>query len=228
MRKLIPSLAIAGLLATSASQAAVIVIDDFNTGAQTVAASVVPISNTVAANGAIGGFRNTAITFANFTGGSTVRANDGPAANTYSHSNDAGFLSNSKVTWDANGAGLGGSDLTDGGLNDALQIDINAIDQGNVALEFLVKDTGNVESSLTLTGLGVGQHAFFFTAFSGNADFGNVDNIMLRVVTGDASDVVLDLVQTRSGLITVPAPATIALFGLGLLGLGRLRRRQSA
>lgn len=60
-----------------------------------------------------------------------------------------------------------------------------------------------------------------FDAYNGGADFSAVTAIF-AVVSGDvASDLILDEVGV------VPEPTTLAIFGLGLLGLGVARRRKS-
>ena len=126
--------------------------------------------------------------------------------------------------WAAAGVGLGGVDLTDGATQDAIQIDIISIDQGNITLTFTVTDlTGGETSTLVLAGLGVGTQAVLFSSFTGIADFTDIDSIVLTIDAGVASDLILDLIDTRLGT-GVGLPTTLALLGLGLFGV--IRRRE--
>jgi len=127
------------------------------------------------------------------------------------------------VTWDANGAGLGGLDLTADG-SDALQLDILAVDQGDVDLILEISTSTGIGSK-ALTNIGVGQHSFFFTDLVGTFDLASVNSISLKVEAQNASDLTLDLLQTRQGL--VPAPGVLSLLGIGLIGLAGLRQRKA-
>ena len=96
-----------------------------------------------------------------------------------------------------------------------------------MTISFVVNDIAAGTASLTLDNLGVGNVAFLFSSFTGLANFSAVDSLVMTVVAGTASDLTLDLVQTRQGT-NVPVPGTLALFGAGLLGLGLRRRRTHA
>jgi hypothetical protein len=233
MRKLLP-LAVLGALAASNAQA--LVIDTFDDTAQQVIASPpgipVPQSDLAAAPEAVGGSRNIAITAA--SGLVQATANTAPTAGAYSHSNASGVTGTSEITWDNAGGGLGGLDLTDGGLSDALQLVITSIDQGDVTLAFEVIDTNSNASTLTLAGLGIGTHFFFLTDFVGTADLTIAASIKLTVNAGEASDLTLDLVRTNErppdSVPEIDAAAgtgAIALLG-GMVALRTERRRRRA
>lgn len=220
-------LAIAAVAASFAiaPMANALLIDDFN-GGNVTTTDVAPGPLNAAYGGAVGGSHT--VTLSNVVG---AGGPNGAGANifggTFNHSNDTGVSSDSTIDWNANGAGLGGVDITEAGANDALGLAITTIDQGNVTLTFTITDGSAATSTLALNGLGVGTFSFFFTAFTGSADFTDVESIRLDVVTGTASDLVIDLVQTQRGP-SVPVPGTIALLGLAIGGLGAMRRRKAA
>ncbi len=133
-----------------------------------------------------------------------------------------------RLTYDANGAGLGGFDLTDAGLSNGISFDIVFIDQGGVTTTVTVEDTSGMTSSLTLPpATGVGINSFFFVDFTGTADFTNVDSVVLNFSLTDASDLRLDFVETIDVPPPAPVPASIALLGISLLGFGLASRRRA-
>ena len=135
----------------------------------------------------------------------------------------------SMVTWDANGAGLGGGagvDLTSAGMSNGIRLEVISIDVGNVNLTIGV-DSAAGSSSLALNMLSVGTESFFFTNFIGTADFTAATAVTLTIeATSSTGDIVLDLIDT----IDVPPPvvsepAVLALMGVGIVGLAVARRR---
>jgi len=208
-----------GLLLVGQAHAAV--IDNFNTGAQSVDA---PGSDTnTSATGAIGGSRTIDITKSGPLGAS---ADVIPTPGIYSHSADALTSATSTITWDANSAGLGGVDLVEGLINNVFSLDILGIDQGFITLNLTVIDTLTNSDTSTLAGAGVGTQSIAFSSFSG-VDFTVVDSISLEVLGGEASDLTLDLLSTTGEQPggSVPEPTTLALGGLGLAGIGYRRQR---
>jgi len=226
-RNILP-LALLGAFAAGSAQSAVL-IDNFDVAPQTAFGLSAPgAPNTAADPGAglniIGGWRTIQVTAA--TGNVFATADTAPTPGAYSHSNPAGATGTSLITWDNAGSGLGGVDLTAGGAT-ALILDITSIDQGNVTLTFSVTDLLANTSSISLNGLGVGLQGFLFSGFTGSADFTQVDSISLEVAGGLASDLTLDLIGTNTPP-SVPEPASLALFGVGMLGLLASRKKNRA
>ena len=233
MRKFLATAVITASFAVAPMANALVIIDNFDTGDINVIVTANAPATDTGTNPAnespniIGGFHTLTVDNAAGTGGGNgAKAN--VFAGLFNHSNDTGVSSQSHVLWDANGAGLGGVDITEAGANDALGIEISTIDQGNVTLEFTVIDQLSASSTLILSGLGVDTFSFFFTDFVGSANFQDVDSIRLDVTAGAASDLSINLVQTQKGPSGVPIPGTIALMGLALGGLGAMRRRKAA
>jgi hypothetical protein len=140
-------------------------------------------------------------------------------------SNDSGQNGVGTITWDANGAGLGGVDLTDGGNLSHLQATILASDL-DLGFRVDITETAATGGSTAFwsTNLGPGvsfvsQPLASFTN-AGAVDFTKVDKIVLTLSGPPAQDATLDLVEVA------PEPATLGLLVLG--GLALVRRRRSA
>ncbi len=224
MKKAIPSLLMAGALAVSASlQAAT--IDDFD-GAATLIIDADGSQNAAYGN-AIGGSRTVSITKSGSLGASAgVIVPPG----VYSHSADALTSAISTITWDANGAGLGGIDIVEGLTNNVFAFDIQSIDQGNIDLILSVTDTLSNTSSFTFSGAGVGIQEVAFANFAG-IDFTSIDAISLTVDGAEASDLILDSLGTSGDQVappSVPEPAAVWLIGAGLLGFVGFRAKKSS
>lgn len=141
------------------------------------------------------------------------------------------------ITWNGVGdAGLNGFDLTSGGVNDAVFLDVVFAD-ANVNLAFSVTDTAGTTSSFEylITEVLEGQLAFAFDAFGGDADFTSINSISLGLTAlSPAADVTLDVAYfdaQNPGADTpapVPLPASALLLGPAILAFAALKRRRKA
>ncbi len=200
-------------------------IDNFDGGAHSVTGLGVS-SDTINYAGAIGGSRKIEIDITNPNeGDAKARVYNSATYNSgvYSHSAEALTAATSTITWDANGAGLGGIDLTDGRDFSVFSFDIFRIDQGEVNLTFSVLDTLGNAVKYTLSGAGVGVQAVAFDLFTGDMgfDFESVNAISLEIEGDDASDLVLD------NLRTVPTPATLMLMLASFAGFFFNKKQQN-
>lgn len=136
------------------------------------------------------------------------------------------------VTWDSNGAGLSGVDLTVAGTNPYLQASIRFSDQ-DLGFAVTITETaaagGSTASWSTNLGPGVSYVNQALSSFTnaGDVDFTDVDKIVLTLSGPLAQDATIDLLEVtntpQNGDGNIPEPA--GLLGLGLLGLVRRRRR---
>ncbi len=189
-------------------------------------------TNTVATASAIGGFRTVEITKSGLLGASAA-----VVGGTYIHSADGLTSAISKITWDANGTGLGagsGIDLmtadtlgfTGSSCFECFVLDVIDIDQGNVDLTIELFDGSNT-AGYTSSGVGNGIHEILFDQFSG-LDLTSIMAISLKIDGAVASDMILDF-QGFTGsqtVTTVPLPATLWLFFTGLASFWGSHRKK--
>jgi hypothetical protein len=198
---------------------------------------------------AIGGYRDMFISTAN-----PITFNDNGQATVVSSlgevqvSNTGNASIVVEFTWDGmdNSAavdtdGLGGIDLTMGGLNDGILVGNTRTDL-DVALQFNIWDTSGATGSLSRTFQQDtnGEDVFFaYDQLSNAIDLTNIGAIQLVVTGPDAYDLQFDLLQsttltpqtptppttTTPPPTSVASPATLALVSIGLFGLGFTRRR---
>ncbi len=224
-----------GLVLASSAQA--LIIDNFDSGPGIVDSIGDPGPTNFASGDAIGGSRTLEIL--GFPGngdpissGAELQVAVPPGA--IGHSQDA-FApgGRSKVTWDANGAGLGGLDLTDGGLANGIEFELISIDVGAVDVTITVVDSGGDSSDLLLSPLVVGSNQFFFADFNGTADFADADMIMMNIDADQASDLILDIIQTiivpppppGPALVPEPITASLGMMSMGALAYATKRRK---
>ena len=212
---------LACLLAIS-GQALALVIDDFDDtdGFDTISSAFLPpVSEVSGLDGVIGADRRFTSSSAGFT---PVTAAVGPFSGggdyTLSSIFDAGL---SIVEYN----GSYHIDLTEGGATGII-VDVTFL-EGNAGLGIdLVDNMGVTRSGFQTLGLGI--NAFLFSSFFGTGDLTNVVNIAMFYEIDPFTDLAVDYVRTDGDLIvnTLPEPGTLALLGLGLLGLGARRRRE--
>ncbi len=213
-----------------------LVIDSFETSQSLMAASfMVTDSGSVIGPGIIGDERDAVVTW---TSGPVFSELDVISAGTgfLSFSLGANTLGSAALTWDGDDnsstddfTGLGGSDLTDSNMSNAMLFDIVS-DDNLVDLSITVwTDASDASSAiLSLPGGIVSSTDFsvLFASFSpilgSGADFANVGMIRVEI---DAALVATDLLieSVRTGFI--PEPSTLTLAACALIGLAYVRRR---
>ena len=215
-------LALSSTLFTSA-KASVVMIDDFRDGNVdlTANATTPSSSSNEATTSSIGGFRETVITYE--TGPLAVRANT--AMEMISFSSDTQTAGDFNLSYDANGSGLN-ADLTNGGINHTLFVDLILADAGSnltVTLQSIDDATSAVNSySITESLTGPGLAEFKLNGFLG-IDPTDIEAILVDIEGAANGDYAID--QIYAG---VPEPSSMiiwSMFGIGLVAFYRRRAR---
>jgi len=230
------ALAALGVLAPTV-QAVSFMIDDFtqpNTGQSVSVTGVGSAGNTTTGLvGVVGGSRTMQVSVitSSFGLSSSLNMNATPPG-TLSLGNDSGQNGVGTITWDANGAGLGGLDITNGGLLPYLQSKILASDL-DLGFRADITETaaagGSTASWTTNLGPGVSFVNQLLTSFTnaGAVDFTQVDKIVLTLSGPFAQDATLDLMEvTNTPGGAVPEPLTLLGLFAGVSGVGAYIRRR--
>lgn len=236
--RILKTLAVTGI-ALAAMPAQALIIDNFDTGPQFVVSTFLPGPTTIGGlvgTDTIGGSRTVEIY--DPTGAIKAECATAPGATTLSvgsgtlaHGQNSVSGGCSRVTWDAGGTGLGGVDLTDGGTDNGLMVDVVAFDTGimSATIEFI--DTSAGSGTLELSGVvGVGSNFLAFVDIVGAVDLTMIDSIILTIVADASTDAELEIVGTtffeEPDPMDMPEPSIIGLLGIAAVGLGYAARRR--
>jgi len=132
--------------------------------------------------------------------------------------NDSTAASTASVLWADN---LGPIDLTAGGNT---QLSLEAFNLGGLAADItmMVNGVAADSQSLPFTGVSGTQMDFLFSEFSG-VNFESVSSVKLTAETGQGSTLNFGWVSASN---PIPEPATMLLFGTGLIGLAAAGRKR--
>jgi len=194
-----------------------LLIDGFS-AAQNLVLPAVPGPEVVAAADAIGGFRTAELAGTDTSdltvaGGSLLLS--APVAGSASAS--------AILTWDSNGAGLGGVDLTDGGVIDTFFLQGLTFSGSSADFSVEITDFSNNTSVVWVSfAIPPTSLSLLFSSFSGTADFANVEAIRLTLSVN--SEVGIGSFSTGTAQAPVPGTLLLLVSGLLLMRLGRRSR----
>jgi len=230
--------------ASTAVQAADIIIDDFNTGGSLTlpgdGSGGTTATDTASAptTEIIGGEREASLEIVNAGNSSSVVQATVSSGTLDIGAGPQGTGAEYKAIFTYDGSGSPGSglgvDLTDGGTNDRF---IAIIDENDfpISFELTLNDGTNTDTFAGSTPGGIAPAApqatasVLFADFPnfggpGAVDFTSIESIELAFTFGSGADLSFDVIASSS---PVPVPATFGLVGAGLIGLGLVARRRA-
>jgi hypothetical protein len=200
-------------------------------------------SGTLNAGGtAIGGYRTTNTNFVSAPGAShSLGGGTTVYTGFFTYSSDTATKINSSLTWNADGAGLGGFNLLAGVSGDqpldeiGLNFEVSTFDQGSVDFTLNLRDSDGTAEHISLTVLGDGLKTLLFSGFTSALDLSSIDFISIGMAqVSEATDFKINFFEVDNDLesgpdiLPTPIPAAIWLFGSGLLGLISFSKRKKA
>lgn len=235
---------VSGLLSPSTVNT---LIDDFASQQQVEGNPVLPIGATnLTSSTVIGGQRDLHVEYLSGPAESTLYANPFGLSEVLEFNQSAGVIAIATVTWDGvdadltttPSAGLGGIDITNGGLNDAFAFDIGIDAAGSgenlVMRLFTGSDVSTAQVLIPVTnGTATSSQIIPLSQFVGAADLTNIDAIQLELGGNNTS---IDAQLGPIGLIgsavadfsveTIPEPSTVLLSLFAMVWLAGSKRRR--
>lgn len=193
----------------------------------------------VSGGGILGGYRDLYVSTGPVSGFGT-KGTTATTGSVLDISNDSGVAGTVIVVWDGshpvtadpsdaaniNTTGLGGVDFTLSPGSFGILLDVLSIDL-SVTAALTLWDMGSHTATASYTFSSASDHVFTFADFlSANAllDLDHIGAVRLTLTGPAGWDGQIDLI----GVVTTPEPTALALFGVGLLGLGVLTKRQNS
>ncbi len=209
--------------ASASAQAVSFVIDDFSTNQQILLNGGASTTDTVFGS-MLGGSRTITADATSGAGGFALAVQTGafsPTANTLDVANNSATAGVVTVTWDAAGAGLGGIDLTSGGIFNTISIDVLTIDT-TTTVEFFLTDTLAVTGSIGPSSFaGQGSFNVLLSDYAAQGvDITSINSVSMVLAGQVGWDGAFDLIE----VVALPSPTPLALMGLSVLAFGLVKR----